>query len=198
MRNLSLFMINQKEVLFMFKKFKWLIIAGIAVLLIAAIAIPVLAAGPVSNGGQVNGRGLGLGTGLSDSVAQLLGLTQEEIREQRIAGKSLVEIAASSSVSEADLVALIMKDKAAALKAMVAAGSLSQADADQRLTQIEDRVKLAVNRTLTGPPQWAIGTRGAGQAQGHGQALQNHAKRGNGNGQNQGAPPNRRGGITHQ
>jgi hypothetical protein len=186
-------MINLKEVLFMFKKFKWLIIAGIAVLLIAAIAIPVLAAGPESNtGGRVNGRGLGLGTGVSDSVAQLLGLNQEKIREQRIAGKSLVEIAASSSISEADLVAAIMKDKAAVLQAMVAAGSLTQADADQHLTQIEDRVKLAINRTLTGPPQWATGT------QSQGQALQNSAKRGNGNGQNQGAAPNRRGKITHQ
>jgi hypothetical protein len=144
-------------------KMKWLIAGAVAGLMVVAIAMPALAAGPnTSRGASVTpnlqagyGNCQGLGLGPDQSVATLLGLTQEQIREQRQAGKSLVQIAATRNVTEAALVDAIMAANQAALQKLVSAGTLTQQQADLRLAQMVERVKLAVNRTTVGPPEWA-------------------------------------------
>ncbi len=101
----------------------------------------------------------------SDTVADLLGLSQDEIQALRLEGQSLVEIAAAQGVSEADLVAAIMADKTEALQARVAEGTVTQEQADLMLQQMEQRTIQAVNRTTTGPAEW----RGSGNGAGYGQ-----------------------------
>jgi hypothetical protein len=155
------------------RNLKWIAGGVVASLAIVAFAIPALAAGPsdaataktatVCQYGSGNCQGLGVG--IDDSIAKLLGLTQAQIAEQRQAGKSLVQIAAAQNVSKETLVNAIMAEKQVELQNMVTAGTLTQAQADLRLAQMKERVQLAVERTTVGPPEWA-GANSAGQGRG--------------------------------
>jgi hypothetical protein len=154
------------------KNLKWLIGAAVAGLLVLAIAIPVLAAGP--NGanrgtstqtGQPaygNGNCQGLGAGINEAVTELLGMTREQVQEQRREGKSLVQIAADKNVTEEALIDAIMAGKQEAVQKLVADGTITQAQADQRLAQMRERVQIAISRIAVGPPDWAGGN-GNGQ-----------------------------------
>jgi Spy/CpxP family protein refolding chaperone len=144
------------------KNMKWLIASIVAGLLVIAIAIPALAAGPNSGTpsptvqpGSGKGNCQGLGAGVNEAVTELLGMTREQIQEQRQAGESLVQIATDKNITEADLINAIMAEKQAAVREMVTAGTITQAQANQRLAQMEERVELAVNRTTLGPQEWA-------------------------------------------
>lgn len=152
----------------MSRKFKWLIGVAVAGLLVLAIAVPALAAGPTGTPNQIPtgttppcvvcngaGYGQGLGGGMDDAVTKLLGMTEEQIQAERQAGKSLVQIAAAKNIEEDALINAIMADKKADLDKMVADQKITQTQADQMLTQMKDRVKLMVNRTTVGPPDWA-------------------------------------------
>lgn len=99
----------------------------------------------------------------SDAVVELLGLTAEEIHEQREAGKSLVEIAVDQGVSEDELIEAMMAAKREAVEAKVADGTLTAEQAELVLQQMEERTSLAANRTTTGPTEWSGGC-GYGQA----------------------------------
>jgi hypothetical protein len=132
-----------------------MVLAGV---LATALAVTVAAAGPQGNGtGSVQ-----TGSSTIDVVSKLLGLTPEQIQEQRQAGKSLLQIAATKNVTEVALVDAIMADKEAAVQKLVTAGTITQEQADLRLAQMRERVELAVNRTATGRPEWAAGN-GNGQ-----------------------------------
>jgi len=111
-------------------------------------------------GRQGEGR---LNAGINnDAVLDLLGMTQAEIREARQAGQSLVEIAAEQGVTEDQLVATILAEKKAVLDEKVAAGNMTQNEADQMLIRMEERIREQVNRTEAGPNNAQI-TRGMGQ-----------------------------------
>ena len=86
-----------------------------------------------------------------DAVSQLLGLTPEQIHEQRLAGKSLVQIAQEKGVSKDQLVAAILAAKKAALNSLVSAGKLTQAQADAMYAHMQTQVPNAVERTSVGP-----------------------------------------------
>jgi len=141
------------------KRWKILAISGaLAIIMAAVLAGTVLAAGPQ---GSWPGCGMGQAGGSAmDEVSKLLGLTPEQIQEQRQAGKSLVQIAAANNVTEEALIEVIMAEKGNAIQEMVTSGSITQAQADQRLAQMRERVQLAINRTEIGPPGWAPGVNG--------------------------------------
>lgn len=131
-----------------------MVLAGI---LVVVLASTVFAAGPRGSysENQVGGPTI-------DVVSNLLGLTPEQIHEQRQTGLSLVQIAATKNVTEIALIDAIMLEKQTALQKMVTAGTITQAQADQSSTQMRERVQLAVNRTTLGPPEWS-GANGNGQ-----------------------------------
>jgi hypothetical protein len=151
------------------KKMKWLVAGTVVGLLAIAVAIPALAAGPNEVYGNAGANTVqtgygncgGLGFGPDQEVADLLGLTQEQIREQRLAGNSLVEIAATKNISEETLINTIITAKQEAITAQVTAGTMTQAQADLCLVQMQERVQLSVNRTTVGRPEWA-GANGQG------------------------------------
>jgi len=150
---------------------KRLIVVAVLVATLAAVVLTgtALAQGtvPPPNGGwacpgagMMGGwRGTASWRGLPDEVETLLGMTAEQIQAERLAGKSLVEIAASKGVSEETLVSTILNAKKADLDALVAAGKLTQAQADFIYDRMEQTVPVMVNRTDTGP-MW----RGQGQS----------------------------------
>jgi len=167
------------------------VLAGVLVTLLAGTA---LAAGPVTPSAQGFGRGMrasgtdwtapaadapcAMGAGVSgewgrgapawagesDAVASLLGMTAEEIQAQRLAGKSLAQIAASKNppVGEATLISTILDAKKAILTGLVADGKLTQAQMDLMVEHMQTQVKTMVERKTVGPMQ---GRQGMGQMQ---------------------------------
>jgi hypothetical protein len=169
----------------------------VAAILVGALAALVggtaLAAGPVTPPGQglgpaagvqdsrawpcgaagaggMMGRGAPTWAGEQDAVAELLDMTQEEVQAERLAGKSLAQIAVEQGVSEQDLIDAMLSAKKDALAELVAGGKLSQAQADLMIQNMADRVKTMVERTDVGPASGRGGARGM-MGQGAGQGM---------------------------
>lgn len=153
---------------------RWIAVAVLTVMLIAALAGAALAQGtnpPASNstcpyfstpgstpraggmwGGDMRGgRGMPEWAGSDEAIEKLLDMTAEELQAERAAGKSLAEIAQGKGISEDALTAAIMDAKRTELAALVEAGTLTQTQADLMLERMEDQVKVMVERTVTGP-----------------------------------------------
>ena len=79
------------------------------------------------------------------SAADIVGVPVEELRERIAGGESLVEIAQSKGISEADLKADLVEKLTADVNAAVANGSMSQERADQVLENIDEMVEHAIN-----------------------------------------------------
>ena len=153
-----------------------------ASLLTASLGGVVAAAGPVDASGSCpnfdvrqelqltgfcgGGQGAGFyGEGVTEAVCQLLGLTTEELQTLRLEGKSLVEIAATSGVTEGALVEAIMEVKRAFIQEQVEAGIITQELADLMLPNMLEMTYQAVNRTSVGP----VGSMAGGAGKGWGE-----------------------------
>lgn len=150
---------------------KLVVVTGLAVLLAALAVVGVFAQGstPPANGadcpmgGQMAwGRGMMMGwAGLPDAAVELLGLSEEEIQAERLAGKSLAEIAGAQGVDVDALAAAFMSEHKAALDALVKDGKLTQAQADLMYDHMDDMIPDMLERGSTGPAwQGEAGARG--------------------------------------
>ena len=166
---------------------KLILVAVLAGALAALLAGTALAAGPVTptpqgfgpgNGIHAPGTGYGPGTagtmrrgapawaGQPEEVEALLGMTEEQIHTERLAGKSLAQIAASKNVSADKLVITILEAKKADLAKLVAEGKLTQAQMEFMVDHMQTQVKTMVERKSVGPAS------GQGQARpGMGQGM---------------------------
>ena len=172
---------------------RFVLVAVLAGLLVVAVAGVALAAPPTPgamgarngihtqgtglmqpNAGSGAGAGQGAGmrqgmpawSGQPDEVESKLGMTEEQIQAERLAGKSLVQIAATKNVTEQELVSTILTAKQATLDGLVAAGKLTQVQADAIYNHMQTQVSVMVNRTATGPARvqgQGIGSLGAGR-----------------------------------
>jgi hypothetical protein len=141
---------------------RFILIAVLVGALAALLAGTAFAAGPVTPPAQGFGPGMGMhapGTGMMtpgmgmgpgggtrrgapewagqpDEVEKLLGMTDEQVHTERLAGKSLAQIAASKNVSE---------DK------LITEGKLTQAQMDLMVQRMQTQVKTMVERTSVGP-----------------------------------------------
>lgn len=151
---------------------KFILIAVLVGVLATLLAGTALAAGPATTMAQGFGPGSGAaatpGTcvgagaagmmrrgapewaGESEAVEALLGMTAEELQAERLAGKSLVQIAAAKNISEETLISTIMDAKKAELAKLVADGKLTQAQMDLMLERMQTQVKTMVERTSVG------------------------------------------------
>lgn len=102
-------------------------------------------------GGGYGMRNAPAWAGFQDEVAAFLGLTQEQIQAERLAGKSLVQIAQAKSKTEQQLVSTILAAKRADLDKAVADKTITQAQADLMYQNMQAQVPQMVNRTTTGP-----------------------------------------------
>lgn len=161
---------------------KKIVVSGVAgLLMLGMVAGSVSAAtptptppGPPAAGQQSGwqGRGFGYGAGfgyqaISGPISNLLGMTADQIRAERLAGKSLAQIAADKGVSKDSLVNAMVASHKSVLDARVKAGTLTQAQADAALAQMKTRVSESVDRTEVGPNRPADG-QGLGLAFGRG------------------------------
>jgi hypothetical protein len=108
--------------------------------------------GPRGGGMAMAGRGGAPGwAGQPDEVEAVLGMTEAQIQAERLAGKSLVQIADAKGVSAARLQSTILDAKKADLDKLVADGKLTQAQADFAYSRMQTQVPVMINRTTTGP-----------------------------------------------
>ena len=79
------------------------------------------------------------------SAADIVGLPVEELRERIAGGESLVEIAQSEGISEADLKADLVEKLTSDINAAVANGNMTQERANMLLENIDEMVDRAIN-----------------------------------------------------
>ncbi len=78
-------------------------------------------------------------------------MTAEQIQTERLAGKSLAQIAAAKGISEEKLIQTILDAKKADLAKLVADGKLTQAQLDLMVERMQQQIKVMVERTNVGP-----------------------------------------------
>jgi len=126
----------------------------------------------VACGAQVGQALRGAGGRLIDVLADLTGLTTDEIAAKRAEGESIADIAAAEGSSADAVVAAALKARKAVLDERVASGAMTQAEADAAYAQMTERLTERVTTTETGRPSWAGGGRGGmggGRGMGGGQ-----------------------------
>lgn len=156
-----------------------ILIAVLATALAVLLAGTALAAGPVTPSAQGFGPGRGIhtpgtgmmtpGTGMGpggmagrgapawagqpDEVVTLLDMSAAKIQAERLAGKSLVQIAGSKNpvISEDTLINTIIEAKTTDLAALVKAGKLTEDQMKLMIEHMQTQVKAMVNRTSVGP-----------------------------------------------
>ena len=99
----------------------------------------------------------------SAAMAELLGMTVEELHEALRSGKSLATIAEEKNVALSQVTDLIIAELSAHLDEEVAAGELTREEADAKLAKFTANVDEMVTKTR--PARGEIGSRGEG---GHG------------------------------
>jgi len=177
---------------------RFILIAVLVGALAALMAGTALAAGPVTPPAQGFGQGMGMhapgtgmmtpGTGMGpggmtgrgapawagqpEEVATLLRMSAEDIQAERLAGKSLVQIAASRvpRVSEDELISTIIKAKTTDLDALVKDGKLTQDQMKLMVEHMQAQVKTMVERATVGPMQGQQGTGRMQSGMGRGRA----------------------------
>ena len=123
-----------------------LLLLAVGLLGLGLVGVAAAQGGPGPRGGQRDGQG-GPGGGqrgaIVQAVADLLGMTPDQVVAERRAGKSLAAIAAERGVDQTTLVQAITVTARARLDEQVAAGRLTAERADalyQRLQQAAPQI----------------------------------------------------------
>ena len=112
--------------------------------------------------GGPDGEGRGPGRGVSEAVLTLLGVDAEALRSEFAAGNSIADVAAANGVDVQAVVDLMVAEAEAHTAEKVAAGSLTQEEADARLAGLEARIAERVN-TVPTPGEGRHGRDGGGR-----------------------------------
>jgi hypothetical protein len=108
-------------------------------------------AGPRGGGpGGPHGR-FGFGFAL-DAAADALGITPDELRQDLQSGQTIADIAKAKNLDINAVIGTLVDKAKAELDQRVADGKMTQAEADQALTQARTMITDAVNGKLPTPP----------------------------------------------
>lgn len=99
---------------------------------------------PLGGHGPGHGRGRGVLVSL-DVAATTIGLTADELRTALEGGSTLAEVAVANGSTAEAVIAAIVADRTERIDAAVTAGTITQAQADERLADLEARVTTMVN-----------------------------------------------------
>jgi AraC-like DNA-binding protein len=109
---------------------------------------------PLFGGLHHHGLGRGGSFGSLNAAADYLGLTEAQLRTELEGGKSLAQVAGDRGKSVDGLVAALVSAAKERLDASVSAGRLTQAQADEMLDGLRDRIADMVNATGLGRPHF--------------------------------------------
>jgi hypothetical protein len=170
-------------------KKKTLIIALVLVVGLVLAATPALAAmsytdfqaAQQARVANSNGMGKYFAGTQHTFTAKQLGLTEEELYNQRIAGKSILEIATAKGISQTELTAALVAAKIDQINGLYANGTITQERQAYMLSNVEANTAQKITRTTIGGQQ-GFGKRGGGMSQGVGlnQNMQNQFGKGMG------------------
>lgn len=112
---------------------------------INAAGVPPLGANPYSRADRFFGPGIG---NLSD-LAQFLGTDTQTLQTDLKSGQSLAQIAQANGKTADQLTTFLVDNAEQQLKDAVAAGKLTQAQADSIQSQLQDRISQMIQQTHT-------------------------------------------------
>ncbi len=95
----------------------------------------------ISRCGQTIQKGYGM---MSDVIADLLGMSREEVQAERESGKSIAEIAQEEGVDEQALIDGMLEAKEQHFQEAVENGYLAQDQADQRMEWMEEKMERKI------------------------------------------------------
>jgi hypothetical protein len=98
-------------------------------------------------GGPGFGHGFGHGADL-EAAATAIGITEDELRTALQSGQSLAEIAQAHGVTPQAVIDALVADAKADVAERVTSGDITQAEADQKLAALADRITAMVNGEL--------------------------------------------------
>jgi polyhydroxyalkanoate synthesis regulator phasin len=125
----------------------------------ADAVVGALEAAKPERGGR--GHGGRIGAGL-DAAATAIGVTEDELRQALQDGKSIADVAAEKNVDVQEVIDALVADAKTRLDEAVDEGRLTQAEADEQLADVTERITAMVNGELP------AGGRGMGGRHGHG------------------------------
>lgn len=112
--------------------------------------------GPVMGAGMRMGQAIrDAGARLVDVVADLTGLSAEEVQAERAAGESVADIAEANGSSSEAVVSSALESRKALLDAKVADGTITQEQADLAYDRMTERLTERVSTDEAGRPSWA-------------------------------------------
>lgn len=166
------------------KRWSKSIVLVLSLLLLAGLVTSVSAANGADNS-QGNALCQGIRAGRQHAqnalkaVADLTGLNIADIRSQRAEGKSLAAIAESKDVSEQEVIDKVVAERTAALNQLKADNKITEAQYENCLNNMQERIKANIERTTVGgngrQMKNGTGRQGAGQGQGMGGACGQNA-----------------------
>lgn len=101
---------------------------------------------------------------IMEETATLLGVEQSTIQASLKEGKTLLEIAQAAGLTEDDYLAKLVAVETASINAQVTAGTLTQEQADQNITELSDQLKQRISNAgfQDGPNGGGQGHQGQG------------------------------------
>lgn len=122
--------------------------------------------GPLGAGARMGQAIRDAGGRLIDIVADLTGLSVEDIQAERVAGSSISDIAEANGVSTDTVVSEALAARKAILDEKVADGTITQEQADAAYDLMTERVTERVSTDEVGAPSWSGGAGGGRGATG--------------------------------
>ena len=120
--------------------------------------------------GTPMGNGFGMGQyfsgNMSEVIADVLGVTLDELQAARSEGKSVAELANEKGINKDELVNKMIQSRKADLEQAVTDGKLTQEQMDAMLENMEVRITNAVERENVGPMHGNRGGHMMGMGQG--------------------------------
>ncbi|MDZ4655912.1 MAG: hypothetical protein U1F44_08565 [Coriobacteriia bacterium] len=151
-----------------------LVTAGlVAGLVLGSVSLAAAAPADYAPTNGVAACGLQIGQSLRDAggrlidiLADLTGLSTDEIAAERADGKSIATIAEENGIDSGAVVGEALSLREELLNERVADGTLTQEQADAMLAQMTERLDERVDTTEVGPPSWSGGQGMKGQGTG--------------------------------
>lgn len=159
----------------MFKKVVTVVGAAVVVAALGLFAVGAVSAGepaPTPDGKAPRGgpwghmgRGVGI---VSDAVTELLGMTRQEVHEERVAGKTLAQIAQEKGVTDQQVIDALLAGRQEAIDQAVKEGKLTQEQADWLLARAKAMAPFELSNPFA-PPAGRGGMHGEMRGEGRGE-----------------------------